>query len=105
MVSIGLRCVGYLDVPMLSQGCDDALFDWSSAGSANWNAHFIVAAEAVELVHVVGGKPRPASHFAGCVIQFDAAVGTIEMVRVVHFAPELQGFVVDETTEMRKFIM
>jgi hypothetical protein len=89
-----------LYVPVLAQSCDDSLFDWSPTGPTNRYAHLVVTPQTVELVHVVGGEARPTPHLSGGVVQLDAAVGAVEVVRVVHLPPELQRFVVDQSVAL-----
>lgn len=43
-----------LDMPMLAQSSDDPLFDGTTTSATNGDAHAIMAAQAVKLVHVVG---------------------------------------------------
>jgi hypothetical protein len=95
----------HLYVPVLAQSCDDALFDWSPTGPTNRYAHLVVTPQTVELVHVVGGEARPTPHLSGGVVQLDAAVGAVEVVRVVHLPPELQRFIVDQSAKRAKLDM
>lgn len=45
-----------LDMPMLAQGGHDPLLDGTTTSATNGDAHAIMAAQAVKLVHVVGRK-------------------------------------------------
>ena len=47
---LAFRTHKVLYMPVFSQSCYHTLFYWTSTSSANWDAHFIVASQAVQLV-------------------------------------------------------
>lgn len=42
-----------LNMPMLAQGSDNAFLNGTSARPTDWDAHTIMAAQAVQLVHII----------------------------------------------------
>lgn len=91
-----------LDVPVLAERGDDALLDGPAAGAADRDAHLVVAAQAVELVHVVRREARAALHLAGRRVELDVARGAVEVVAVVDLSAEPQRLVVDDSTKHKK---
>lgn len=77
-----------LDMPILAQSGDHTLFNRPTAGAANGNAHFIVASQAIQFVHVVGRESWTTFDFTRRRIQFNVACGAVEMVSVINFAAE-----------------
>lgn len=87
-----------LDVPVLAQRRHNALLDGPSTGATNRDAHLIVTPQAVQFVQVVGRIAGTTFDFARRRVQFNAACGAIEVVAVIHFAPESQRLVIDQAT-------
>lgn len=77
-----------LDVPIFAQSGDHTLFNRTAAGSANGNAHFIVASQAIQFVHVVGRESWTTFDFTCRRIQFNVACGAVEVISVVNLAAE-----------------
>lgn len=75
----GLLALGahkVLHMPLLAQRSDHSLLDWSSAGATDGDAHFVVAAQAVQLALDLASAGR----------QLDAARLAVEVIRVVGLA-------------------
>jgi len=85
-----------LYVPVLPERRDDALLDRSPAGSAYGDSHLVVAAEAVQLVELVGGVAWPRAHLPGGGRELLLTVVAAEVVRVIHLAPESERLPVYE---------
>jgi len=83
-----------LNVPVLAQGGDHSLLDWSSAGPADWNAHLVVAAETVELIEFLRSVARPGPHLSGAAGQLQSTPRTVEVVGVVDLASKPQWLLV-----------
>lgn len=96
--------LNYLNVPVFSESCNDAFFDGAAARAANRNTHFVVASQAIQLVHIVGGETGTAAHLARTRIQFNAAGRAIEMVRMINFAAKLQRLIVDDAATKNRNI-
>lgn len=76
-----------LYMPVFSQRRYNPLLDGPTAGSTNWNAHLIMASEAIQV----------ALNLARFRCQLNAAGRTVEMVCVVRFVAPLQWLVVDNS--------
>lgn len=79
----GLLALGahkVLHMPLLAQRSDHSLLDWSSAGATDGDAHFVVAAQAVQLALDLASAGR----------QLDAARLAVEVIRVVGLALKLE---------------
>lgn len=99
MAEEGLLALGadkMLDVPVLAQRSDYSLLNRATTRATNWDAHAVVALEAVQLVHVVGRKSGATLHLAGRIVQLNAAAGAVEVVAVVHFAAEPERSIVND---------
>jgi len=82
------------DAPMFPKCGDHPPLDRTSAGSADWDSHPVVASKAVQLVQLVCSVARPSTHLSGCGGEFLLAVGAGEVVRVVDLAAEPQRLTV-----------
>jgi len=80
-----------LNVPVLAEGCHHPLFYGAPACATDGDAHLVVAAEAVELIQLIGRVARSGAHLSSCSCEFLLAAGAGEVVGVVHLAPEPQG--------------
>jgi len=79
-----------LDAPVLAQRGDHSALDGPPAGSADGDAHLVVAPETVELVELLGGVARPGPHLPSGAGQLDAAALAVEVIGTVVLAPEPQ---------------
>jgi len=61
-----------LNVPVLSQRCDNSFLNGTVACSADWDAHCVVTAQAIEL----------ASYFSRVISELHTASLAVEVVRV-----------------------
>lgn len=92
---LAFRADKVLHVPVLAQSSDDAFLDGPATSAANRYAHFVVAPQAVQLVHLVGGIARSRSHLSGIGVQLHAASRAIEVIRMIDLAAEAQRLVVN----------
>lgn len=91
-----------LNVPILAECSDHTLFNWTTAGAANGNAHFVMATQTIQFVHIVGRKSRTTFNFTRSRIQFNVARRTIKVIAVIDFATETQRLVVDDATASKR---
>lgn len=84
-----------LDVPVFSERRHHTLLDGAPARPTYGDAHLVVAAQAVQFVHLVGGVPRPALDLPGLMRQLHLAVGAVEVVRMVGVAAPAKGLAID----------
>jgi len=84
-----------LHMPMFPKCCNDSFLDWPPAGSADRNTHLVMAAQAVQLVQLVGGVARPCPHLPGAGGQLLAAPGAVEVVWMVDLSTESQWLPID----------
>lgn len=75
------------------------LLDRSPASTTNRNAHFVVASQTIQFVHIVCHKAGTRFHFTRSRVQFDVARGALEVVAMIDFATEAQRFTIDDATE------
>lgn len=86
-----------LHMPMFTQGGHHTLLYRPAAGTADRDAHLVVTAEAVQLVHIISCIARTTLDFSSIRIEFSTTRGTIEMIRVVNFTPKLERLIVNHT--------
>lgn len=86
-----------LDVPVFSECSNNTLFDRTTTSAADGNAHFIMATQTVQFIHVIGCKAWTTLHFTSRRIQFTIARCAIEMVAVVDFTTETKWRAIDNT--------
>ena len=67
-----------LHVPLLSQSCHHALFNWSPASATDWYTHLVMTSQAIQLT----------LNFASTRGQLDTTCFAIKVVRVVGFSLE-----------------
>lgn len=79
----------YLNMPMFPQCSHYTFLNGPPASTTNWYTHFIMATEAIKLIHVVGGKTRPTPNLSGTSIEFYSTGSAIEMVWMINFTSEL----------------
>lgn len=84
-----------LNMPMLSQSSYDAFFDRTSTSTTNRDTHAVMAAQAVQLVHIVRGISRAVLDLSSRRIQLNSTRGTVEVISMINFAPETQWRIVD----------
>jgi len=84
-----------LNMPMFPEGSYNSLLDRSTTSSTDRDAHLVMAAQAVELVHVIGCEARTALDFTGVRVEFNTTRSTVEVVRVVDLASETQRLLID----------
>jgi len=84
-----------LHMPMLPKCCNDSFLDWPPTGSTDRNTHLVMAAQAVQLVQLVGSVARPGPHLPGTGGQLLAAPCTVEVVWMVDLSTESQWLPID----------
>lgn len=88
-----------LDVPIFTQCGDHTFFDRTTACTANGNAHFVMATQAIQFIHIVDRKSRATFDFTCRRIQFNIACGAIEVITVIDFTAETQWLIIDDATD------
>lgn len=73
-----LRTNKVLHMPLLSHSIHHPTFNWSPAGSTDWNTHLVMAGQAVEF----------SFQFPSIGCELLAAVGTVEVIRMVRIILE-----------------
>lgn len=96
-----IQFMKYLYVPMFPQSGDNTLLNWASTCATNWYTHTVMATQAVQLVHIVGGITGAVLDFSGRRIQFNPTRGTIEMVPMINFTTETQRILINHATVNR----
>jgi len=84
-----------LHMPMLPKCCNDSFLDWPPAGSTDRNTHLVMAAQAVQLVQLVGGVARPGPYLPGAGGQLLATPCAVEVVWMVDLSTESQRLPID----------
>lgn len=74
------------DVPLLPEGVDDSVLDWTPTSTANRNAHLIVTTKTEKI----------AIFFPGLRIQLYFAIEAVKMVWVVDFAFKSENWFIDD---------
>jgi len=84
-----------LHMPMLPKCCNDSFLDWPPACSTDRNTHLVMAAQAVQLVQLVGGVARPGPYLPGAGGQLLATPRAVEVVWMVDLSTESQWLPID----------
>ncbi|KYN11591.1 hypothetical protein ALC57_16179 [Trachymyrmex cornetzi] len=81
-----------LHMPMFAKCRYHAFFDGTSTGTTNWDSHFIVTPQTIELVLrniqliiKTESNSRSRTDFSGFGIEFYTTSCTIEMIRMIKF--------------------
>lgn len=77
-----------LDVPVFAQCGHHTLFDWTTACTTNWYAHFIVTPQTIQFIDIVGSEAGTTFHLTCGRIQFGVARCTVEVIAVIDFIAE-----------------
>lgn len=94
-----------LNVPMFTKSCNNSLFDWSTASTANRDSHTVMTTQAIQLVHIVSCKPSSTFDLASCWVQLDTTTGAVEMISVINFTAETQRCTINKPMTLLAWIL
>ncbi|KYN33329.1 hypothetical protein ALC56_12040 [Trachymyrmex septentrionalis] len=77
-----------LHMPMFAKCRYHAFFDGTSTGATNWDSHFIVTPQTIELVLSQHTIARSRTDFSGFGIEFYTTSCAIKMIRMIKFTTE-----------------
>jgi len=94
-----------LNMPVLSKGSHNPLLNRASAGTTNWDAHFVVAPEAVQLIQIICRVALAGSYFTSCGSQLTAAAYTIEVVGMVDLSTVPQWLTINDRVALLAHVL
>lgn len=92
-------------MPVFTKSCHDSLFNWSPACPTDRDAHLVVAAQAVQLIQLLGCVPRPGAHLSCCTGEFYFTARAVEMIRVEGLTTVPQRFPLDSTMALLTHVL
>jgi len=92
---LAFRTDKMLHMPVLSKSGNNSFLYWPPASSTDRDAHLVMAAQAVQLVQLVGSVAGPGPDLPGAGGELLATPRTVEMVRMVNLPTESQRLTVN----------
>lgn len=79
-----------LHMPMFPKSCDDSFFNGTTARTTDWDAHFVVAPQAIQLIHFISSVTWTALDLPGVSSQLNPTGSAIKVVWMKGVTPPPQ---------------
>lgn len=84
-----------LNMPVFSKSSHNPFFNRAATSTTNWNAHFIMAPQAKQIIHIVSRIAWTILDFSCSMVELNTASRTSKVITMIHLATVTEWFSID----------